>query len=103
MDNSGSIQWIETEDTVKLLDKSRFISLAILSDKSTKIEKPKEIDIRKENSSLSGMSGHGESLSSITPDKQRIPRKNKRKNTSDTSIKGKESFQEPDSPSKRAK
>ena len=38
------------------------------------------------------MSGHGESLSSVTPDKQRITRKNKRKKTSDTFINGKKVF-----------
>ena len=46
------------------------------------------------------MSGHGESVSSVTLDKQRIPRKNKRKNTSDTLVRGKESIQVPDNPSK---
>ena len=44
------------------------MSSASLSDKSTKIEKTKEIDIRKYNSSIYGMSGHGESVSSATPD-----------------------------------
>ena len=39
------------------------------------------------------MSGHGESLSSVPPYKQRIPRNNKRSKNSDTSIKGKESIQ----------
>ena len=66
MDESRSTQRNETQDTVKPVNKSRYISSASLSDKSTKIEKPKEIDIRKENSSLSGMSGHRESLSSVT-------------------------------------
>ena len=41
------------------------------------------------------MYGHGEILSGVTTDKQSIPRKNKRKKTSDTSIKRKESIQEP--------
>ena len=49
------------------------------------------------------MSGHGKSLSSVTPDQQRIPLNNKRKKTSDTSITGKEIIQEPYNPSKRAK
>ena len=49
------------------------------------------------------MSGHGGILSSVTPYKQRIPRKNQRKQTSDTSIKGKEIIQEPDNSSKMAK
>ena len=95
-DESRSTQITETEDIVKSVNKLESISSANLSDKSTKIVKPKEIDIRKDNSSLSVMSVHGESVSSVTPDKQRIPRKNKRKKTSDTLIKGKESIQEPD-------
>ena len=49
------------------------------------------------------MSWHGASVSSESPDKQRIPHKNKTKNTFDTSIKVKESIQEPENPSKRAK
>ena len=44
------------------------------------------MNVRKYNSSLSGMYGHGERVSSVTPDKQHIPRKNKMKKTSDTSI-----------------
>ena len=103
MDESRSTQRTETEDTEKSVNKSISISSASLSDKSTKIVKPKEIDIRKYNSSLSGMSRHGESVPSVTPDKQRIPRKNRRKKTSDTPIKEKGSIQEQDSPNKRAK
>ena len=49
------------------------------------------------------MYGHRESLSSITPDKQHIHHKNKINKTSETLIKGKESIQKPDDPSKRAK
>ena len=79
MDESGSTQINETEDRVKPVNKSRSISPASLSDKSTKIEKLKEIDIRKENLSIYGMSGHGESVSSITLDKQRIPQKERKK------------------------
>ena len=100
---SRSTQGNEIEDTVKSVIKSRSISSASSSDKSTKIEKPKEIDISKDNSSLFGMSRYGEILTSVTPDKQRIPRKNKRKKTPYTYIKGKEVIQEPDNPSKRAK
>ena len=59
MDKSRSTQRTKTEDTVKTVNKSRSISSASLSGKSTKIEKPKEIDISKDNSRLSGMSGHG--------------------------------------------
>ena len=50
---------IETEDTVKSVNEPGSISSASLYDKSTKIETPKGIDIRKYNSSLSGTSGHG--------------------------------------------
>ena len=49
------------------------------------------------------MSEHGASVSGESPDEQRITCKNKRKNTSDTLIKGKESIQIPDNQSKRAK
>ena len=103
MDKSTYTKRNETEDAVKTLNKSRSISSASFSDKSTKIEKPKEVDIRKDNPSLSSISGHGASVSSEPPYKQRIPCKNKRKNTPETSIKGKESIQEPDNPIKRAK
>ena len=40
------------------------------------------------------MSGHEESLSRVTPDQQRIPRKNKRKKPSDTLIIRKKCIQE---------
>ena len=59
MDKSRFTQWTVTEDTVKPVNTSRSISSASLSEKSTKIEKPKEIDINKYNSSIYGMSGHG--------------------------------------------
>ena len=68
------------------MNKSKSISSASLSGKSTKIEKPSEIDISKYHSSLSVLYVHGESLSSVTPDQKRIPCKNKRKKNSDTSI-----------------
>ena len=38
------------------------------------------------------MSEHGENVSVESPDKQHIPRKNKRKNTLETSIKEKKVF-----------
>ena len=103
MDKTRYTQGTETEDTVKSVNKTNSISSASLSDKRTKIEKLKEIYIRKENPSLSGMSVHGEIVSSVTPDKQRIPSRNKRKNTEDISIRGKDIIQVPDNPSKRAK
>ena len=64
-----------------------------LSEISTKIEKPSEIDIRNDNLSVYVLSGHRESLSSVTPDQQNIPCKNKRKKTSDTLITIKETIQ----------
>ena len=76
MDKSRSTQITETEDTVKSVNKLRCISLASSYDRSAKIEKSKEIDIRKYNPNISGVSGYGESVSNVTPDKQCIPRKN---------------------------
>ena len=49
------------------------------------------------------MSGHGDSVSIVTPDKQPIHRNNKRMKTSDTLIKRKKSIQEPVNQSKREK
>ena len=67
------------------------------------MEKPSEIDIRNDNFGISVLSGHMESLSSVIPYQQRIPRKNKIKKTSDALITRKETIQEPISPSKRSK
>ena len=47
--------------------------------------------------------GHEESLSSVTPDQQHIPRNNKIKKTSDTFIVTNETIQEPVSPIEREK
>ena len=49
------------------------------------------------------MSRLGASVTTVSSDKQRIPRKIKRKKTSETLIKGKYIIQEPDNPSKRPK
>ena len=49
------------------------------------------------------MSGHGASVSIESPNKQRITHNNKRKNTPETLIKGRETIQVPDKPSKSAK
>ena len=46
LDKSRSSQIIETEDTVKTINESSYISSASLSDKSTNIEQPKEINVR---------------------------------------------------------
>ena len=103
MDKSRSTQIIETENTVNKENKSRSNSPTSLYVKSTKIEKPSETDISKDNLSISFLSGHGEILSSVTSDQQCITRKNKRNKTSDTLITGKESIQESVNTSKRAK
>ena len=65
------------------MDKSRSIPRSNYSNKSTRIEKP--------------------SHSSETPNTLRIPRKNKRKKTPDTSIIRKQHIQEPVNPKKREK
>ena len=49
------------------------------------------------------MSGQGKNLSSVTSDQQRIPCKNTKMKTSDTSIKVKESIQDPVNRHKRNK
>ena len=59
MVESRSTEANEKEVTVKLVNKLRYIPLSRLSHKSTKIEKPKEIYIRKDNSGLSSMNGNG--------------------------------------------
>ena len=87
LDKSRSTKITETEDTVKTLNKSRYISSASFYDKITIKQNPKEIDISKDNPSLSSIFGHGASVSSESPDKQRITCKNKIKNPSDTSVK----------------
>ena len=53
-----------------------------LSKRSTRIEKPTEIDIIKDNKYLSDLSGQGHDLSGTTPYILRIPRNNKRKKSS---------------------
>ena len=88
-----STQRTDTENTVKTVNKSRSVSGTILSNKSTRIENPSEIEIHKDNLSIYAVSGHGESLSSLTPDQQRITRKNKINKTSDTLIVTKETIQ----------
>ena len=84
------------------MNKSGSIPRTYLSNKSNRIEKPSEIDICKDNISASIFSGHGESLSIVTPDTLGTPRKNKRKKTSDTSIIIKQPIKEPANPRKRA-
>ena len=100
IDKSRSTQRTDTENTV---DKSRSIPRTNLSNKSTRIEKTSEIDIHGGDLTVSILSGHGESLSSETPDILCIPRKNKRKKIPDTSMVIKQPIKEPVKPRKRAK
>ena len=72
--------------TINSIDKSRYSQRTNLSNKSTRIEKTSEIDIHRDNLSVSVFYGQGESSSRVTPDIFRIPRKNKRKITPDTLI-----------------
>ena len=66
-----------------------FISRASLSDKSTNIEQPKEINLRGDIPSVSSMSRPGASVTTVSPDKKSIPSNIKRKKISETLIKGK--------------
>ena len=68
------------------MDKPRYTQRSNLSNRSTRIEKPTEIDILKENKDISDLSGQGDYLAGITPDIIRIPHKNKRQKTPGTSI-----------------
>ena len=74
MDKSRSTQITDTENTVNIVNKSRYISWTSLSNKSNRIENSTEIDIVKDNKYISDFSVHGGSLSSVIPDQQRIPR-----------------------------
>ena len=65
------------------------------SNKSTRIEKPSEINNHKGNLSVSIFSGLGESVSSETPDNLCIYRENKIKKTPDTLIIRKNPIKEP--------
>ena len=49
------------------------------------------------------MSGQGDDLASVTPENLHIPRKNKRKKTTDTSVIRKEPIGEPVNPRKISK
>ena len=74
LDKTRSSERTETEDTVKPLNKTGSISSASLSDKSTKIEKPKEIKfinykLRSDIPSVSSMSRHVASIMIVSPDK----------------------------------
>ena len=100
LDKSRSTQRTDTENTV---NKSRSIPRTNLSNKSTRIEKPSEIDIHRDNLSVSVLSGQAESLSIASPYILCIPFKNNIKKTPDTSIIRKKTIKEPFNPRKRAK
>ena len=60
------------------------------------------MDIRCYNLSISVLFGYRESLSSVTPDQERIPHRNKWKKTSDILIAWEKHFKEPVNPNKWA-
>ena len=103
MDKSRYNQRTDTENTVNTENKSRSISTASLSGKSTRIGKFSEINISNDDLSIYVLYGHRESLSILISYQQRIPSKNKRKKPSDNLITRKETIQEPVNPSKGAK
>ena len=100
LDKSRSTKRTDTENTV---DKSRSIPRTNLSNKSTRIQNPSEIDIHGGNLSVSVLSGQGEILSSVSPDIIFIIRNNKRKKYPDTSIIRKQPIKEPVNPRKKKK
>ena len=62
LDKSRASKRTETEDTIKTINKSRSISPASFSDKSTNTEQPKEIYVRKYSPIISDIDGPGASL-----------------------------------------
>ena len=70
-----------SEYTVKPLNRTRSISSANWDEKDTKLQLSKEIMVRNnksisDNWSVSSMYVHGESITTILLDRDRIPRKN---------------------------
>ena len=72
-------QTSKKNDTINSIYKYSSTHRSSLSNRSTRIEKPTEIDIFEENKNISDFYGQGDDLPGITPDILRIPRKNKRK------------------------
>ena len=73
----------ETEDTVKPLNKTKSISSASLYDNDTKKQQSKEIKfrnykLRSDTPSVSSMSVYGAIITTVWPDKDRIPCKDKK-------------------------
>ena len=67
-------------------EKSRYIPVTNISNKMIQIEKPSEINIHRDNLSVSVLSGQGEILASVTPDQICIPRKIKWNKTTDSLV-----------------
>ena len=108
LDKSRSSSRTETEDTVIPETKTQSISSASLGDKNTKEQQAKEIMIRKnklisDNRIVSSMSVHGGSTTNISPDGERILRKNFKKRLSEISITGNKITQETDNQNKKTK
>ena len=85
LDKSRSSSKNETEDTVTLDTKNISMLSSSSDDKNIKEQKTTEIRFRKskllsDNQSLSSMYVHGESITTISPDGERIPRKKKKRN-----------------------
>ena len=81
LDKSRSYSRTETEDTVTPDTKKRSISSASSDDKNIKEQQPTEIRFRKnklisDNQSVSSMSIHGASITTVSPDRERTPRNN---------------------------
>ena len=100
MDKSGSASKTETEHTQKLDTKWRSLPLASLDDKNMEEQEPKNMTIKTNKSEHDDRSYSGMSASQ---DGSRIPRKNKKKKLSETSITGNKITQDQDSISKEAK
>ena len=80
-----------------------YIPRSKYSNKSTRIENPSDINIYKDNLSVSGLFEQVEILSSETPDTICITRRNKRKKNAGTYVDRKQPIQELVNPKKRAK
>ena len=83
------------------------MSSASSDDKNIKEQQPKVINIRmfliSDNRSLSSMSVHGESITTVSPDGEHIPRKKGKKKLSEIPIAGNKITQDLDNQSKKSK
>ena len=61
-------------DTVNTIDKSRCTPGSILSNNLFHIEETSKININRDNEDVFYLYSQGESLASVTPNQQRIPR-----------------------------